>query len=84
MAMSSTIMLNSFALAVRLSRTCINAKDAIAESNSWLTRTRGTSILVNLLMLARLLPPCADTTMSRQKGLQSNDNTGMMSVISSV
>ena len=31
MAMSSTIMLNSFALAVRLSRTCINAKGMIAE-----------------------------------------------------
>ena len=31
MAMSSTMMLNSFALAVRLSRTCIKAKDVIAE-----------------------------------------------------
>ena len=31
MAMSSTMMLNSFALAVRLSRTCIKAKDMIAE-----------------------------------------------------
>ena len=35
MAMSSTMILNSFALAVRLSRTCIIAKDVTAENPSW-------------------------------------------------